>query len=201
MKVQAWIFALPLLSLLPLEARAARLQEINFNGSGCPTPDAPSYGFDGQWLTLDFDQVNRSVRVNKGSGTSLEESRRNCAATLNLETAQGYRFALERVVAWGQYKLGSGDQFTFDLRNFFQGAAPTAALDIDAQGPSGRQNYTFDRKISKEDLLWSACNSDRALTLNASLRVGPQAAGGDRDTSSQARLDKIAYRFVFQKCN
>ncbi len=182
-------------------ANAARIESVTYNGSGCPVGSLSNIpdSFDGQWLTLDFARSNNSLRVAKGGDASLEESRRNCIVSLRLDNASDYRFAVQRVVSWGQYQIGDGDLFQFTLANFFEGQGTTKELEVSARGPSGWQSFTFDRNISDGDLLWSSCGLDRALSLNSSVRVGP-TQDGSRETRSQGRLDKVAYRFTFQKC-
>ncbi len=82
-------------------ATEARVSIVSTIGSGCQVPEGKSipYGFDGQWLTVELNQFN-PIKVVKGTGISLDESRKNCAITLDVD-APGYRYAVERVVSWG----------------------------------------------------------------------------------------------------
>lgn len=177
-------------------AAEGRLVSASANGSGCPVQDGKDipYSFDGQWLTLEVSKAFK-VKVEKGTGISLEDSRKNCAVTLELD-APGYRYAVERVVAWGSYQLGANDQFVASLDGFFQGDGRTLSSSVEANGPTSLQNYNFDRTLG---LVWSECSTDRALTLNSAVRVAPRA-NGKYTTASSGTLDRVAFRFVYQKC-
>ena len=182
-------------------ATEGRLESLTTNGSGCPIQSdlKVPYAFDGQWLTVELNKAF-SIKVVKGNGLSLEDSRKNCAITLQLQPPTGYRYAVERVVSWGTYQLSANDQFVGSMNGFFEGDGRTFSTSADAQGPSSTQNYTFDRNLSGSNLVWSDCNADSALTLNAALRVAPSSNNGRYATRSTGSLDRIAFRFVYQKC-
>jgi hypothetical protein len=182
-------------------ATEARIHDVSTNGSGCPVQEGKKipYGFDGQWLTLELNHAS-PIKVVKGTGISLEESRKNCAITLELD-APGYRYAVERVVTWGQYQLASNDQFVVSMNGFFQGDGATFSSQSEALGPVwSLQNYTFDRSLNGSNLVWSECDSDRALTLNTAVRVAPKGNGGRYASHSKGSLDRVAFRFIYQKC-
>ncbi len=183
------------------QATEVRLDSIEANGSGCPIQNdkAIPYGFDGQWLTLELNQAY-SIKVVKGSGISLEDSRKNCAITLNVQAPRGYRYAIERVVSWGSYQLGSNDQFVGSFDGFFAGSGDTFTSSSTANGPTGNQAYTFDRTFSGSNLVWSSCDDDRALTLNNAVRVAPRGNNGKFATWSTGSLDRIAYKFTYKAC-
>jgi len=194
--------ALATLSLSSLAlATEARLTSFNTNGSGCPVQDGKKvpYGFDGQWLTVELNHAY-NIQVVKGTGISLEESRKNCAITLDLEVP-GYRYAVERVVTWGTYKLAANDQFVATSSGFFAGSGSTFSTETEALGPIwSQQNYSFDSTLSASKLVWSDCDSDRALTLNTAVRVAPKGNAGRYANQSKGSLDRVAYRFIYQKC-
>ncbi len=182
-------------------ATEAQVKIISNNGSGCPFQEDKSIpsGFDGQWLTVELNQFN-PIKVVKGTGISLEESRKNCAITLDVD-APGYRYAVERVVTWGSYQLAANDQFVVSLDGFFQGEGETFSSDTEALGPVwNQQNYNFDRTLSGSNLVWSECNSSRALTLNTAIRVAPKGNSGRYANQSKGSLDRVAFRFIYQKC-
>ncbi len=182
-------------------ATEGHLESLTTNGSGCPIQSdlKVPYAFDGQWLTVELNKAF-SIKVDKGYGLSLEDSRKNCAITLQLQPPAGYRYAVERVVSWGTYQLSANDQFVGSLNGFFEGDGRTFSSSADAKGPSSTQNYTFDRNFSGSNMIWSECNKDSALTLNAALRVAPSNNNGKYATRSTGSLDRIAFRFVYQKC-
>lgn len=182
-------------------ATEARLNIVSTNGSGCPVQEGKKipYGFDGQWLTVELNQAY-PIKVVKGTGISLEESRKNCAITLDVD-APGYRYAVERVVTWGSYQLAANDQFVVSLDGFFQGEGQTFSSDTEAQGPVwSQQNYNFDRSLNGSNLVWSECNSSRTLTLNTAVRVSPKGNAGRYASQSKGSLDRVAFRFIYEKC-
>jgi hypothetical protein len=194
--------ALATLSLSSLAlATEARLNIVSTNGSGCPIQEAKKipYGFDGHWLTVELNHAY-PIKVAKGTGISLEESRRNCAITLDLDVP-GYRYAVERVVSWGTYQLAPNDQFVASLTGFFSGEGDTFSSETEAFGPVwNQQNYNFDRTLAGSNLVWSECNSDRSLTLNTAVRVAPKGNAGRYASQSKGSLDRVAFRFIYQKC-
>lgn len=182
-------------------ALAAEVKVLNANGSGCPVQEGKSipYGFDGQWLTLELNQAY-PIKVTKGTGISLEESRKNCQIMVDVN-APGYRYAVERVVTWGTYQLAANDQFVASFDGYFQAEGKTFSADSEVLGPVwSQQNYNFDRTLSGSNLVWSECNEDRILNLNNAVRVSPKGNGGRYATQSKGSLDRVAYRFIFQKC-
>ncbi len=182
-------------------ASGAQLRSVQSNGSGCPVQasGAIPYGFDGEWLTIDLSKAQMNVA--RGEGISLEESRRQCAFTLDLKAPTGYRFALERAISWGQMDVSDGDQLHGTLEAFFAGAGSTNLLQASAEG-SDQNSFTFDRTLNPYDLNWSDCHKDRSLVVNTAIRVSNNAAPRARyQTYSAATEDKLALKFVFQKCH
>lgn len=201
--MKSMVFAgLATLSLSSLAlATEARIHSVFTNGSGCPIQEGKKipYGFDGHWLTVELNHAY-DIKVVKGTGISLEESRKNCAITLDLE-APGYRYAVERVVTWGKYQLAPNDRFDSSLIGFFEGEGETFSADADAFGPVwNQQNYTFDRTLSGSNLVWSECSTDRVLTLNTAVRVAPKGNAGKYANRSTGSLERVAFRFIYQKC-
>ncbi|WP_141734557.1 DUF4360 domain-containing protein [Oligoflexus tunisiensis] len=188
------------LSSLALAAEA-RITSVSTNGSGCPIQNGKKipYGFDGQWLTVELNHAY-NIKVVKGTGISIEESRKNCAITLDLDVP-GYRYAVERVVSWGTYQLAPNDQFVATVNGFFSGDGDSFLSDSEALGPVwSQQNYTFDRALNGSNLVWSECHDDRSLTLNTAVRVAPKGNAGRYANQSKGSLDRVAFRFIYQKC-
>lgn len=194
--------ALVTLSLSTLVlATEAHLTSFNSNGSGCPVQNGKKvpFDFDGQWLTVELNEAY-SIQLVKGTGISLEESHKNCAITLDLEVP-GHRYAVERMVAWGTYQLAPNDQFVASINGFFAGSGTTFSTETEVLGPIWNQeSYAFDSTVSASKLLWSACDSDRALTLNTAVRLAPKGKAGRYANPSKGSLDRVAYRFIYQKC-
>ncbi len=182
-------------------ASALQLRSVQSNGSGCPVSANTSipYGFDGEWLSFDL-QRNTDMQVARGTGISLEESRRQCAFTLDMKAASGYRFALERIVVWGNAQIGGGDQVLLGTDAFFAGSGATVSVDDSLSSGTGRNEpYVFDRWVSPPDQVWSDCRTDRALTINTALRIASQNQMR-HVTYSTADQTKIAVKFTVQKC-
>jgi hypothetical protein len=182
-------------------ATEARLNIVSTNGSGCPVQEGKTipYGFDGQWLTVELNQAY-PIKVVKGTGISLEESRKNCAIVVDVD-APGYRYAVERVVSWGTYQLAPNDQFVASFDGNFQADAKTFSSDSEALGPVwNQQNYNFDRTLGGSNLVWSDCNESRTLTLNTAVRVAPKGNAGRYASQSKGSLDRVAFRLIYQKC-
>ncbi|HYX37538.1 MAG TPA: DUF4360 domain-containing protein [Oligoflexus sp.] len=195
--------ALATLSLSSMAlATEARLEVLSTNGSGCPVQAGKTipYGFDGQWLTVELNHAFH-IKVEKGTGISLEESRKNCAITLDVQ-APGYRYAVERVVTSVSYQLAPNDQFVASLNGFFAGDGATFSSDSEVLGPVWKQeDRTFDQTLNGSNLVWSECNSNRDLTLNTAVRVSPKGNSGRNASQSYGTLKRAAFRFIFQKCH
>lgn len=190
-----------LLSSLALayEQPKAELLDLSMNGSGCPIEDSQvTYDFNGEWLTVDFKQ-DGVFKVQKGRQTRLEASRRNCILTVDLRLPKGYRYAVKRSISSGWLELQGRDVLEHDISFYTQGTGRTTSVGTDEKAYQKRE-WQFDRSLQAAEKIWSPCGSDRALNVNAQLRVSSSTGNSQDSSDSQAELDHVALQFEVEAC-
>jgi len=177
------------------------IKKIVFNGSGCPPGSTQArLARDGTSFRLLFGP---QFEAEIGPGVPLIESRKNCQVLLTLNVPQGFTFALAAVDYRGSADIASGSQGVFRATHFFQGQSRQSTTMKTFNGPL-RGDWRAFQAIPITELVWAPCGVERALNINASIRVARGSAGPRSDSqmtmdSERGRLFTL-FQFRWKTC-
>lgn len=147
--------------------REVYIQDINYNGSGCPLGTvAENVSPDAKAFTLTFSDYIAEA----GPGVSIRDGRRNCQVTLSLKVPQGWQYSVGTFDYRGYVFLDRGMRASHNTSYYFQGQGNTGRFASQMSGEIDR-DYTFSDSIELGSLVWSSCNASRALNINTAINV------------------------------
>jgi len=159
------------------------IKDIVYNGSGCPPGSADvRLARDGSSFRLVFGP---EFEAEVGPGVPLIESRKNCQVLLTLNVPQGFTFAVGIVDYRGSADIASGSRGLFRATHYFQGEADESTTTQTFDGPFSGDWRAF-HVVELTELVWAPCGVERALNINASIRL---ARGSARWSDSFMTVD------------
>jgi len=174
-----------------------RIRNVSYAGSGCPAGTV--YGNLGslyRGLKIEFD----GFVAEAGSGVPLSASRKNCQISISLDVPAGWSFAVASVEYKGYVSLSSSSLSAEQKSSYyFAGSAATASLSTSVRGPIAR-NYTIRDTLAISNQLWSPCGANRALNLNAQVRVAGSRGYGIMTLDSIAGKVEHLYGLSWRRC-
>ncbi len=177
----------------------ARIRSISYAGSGCPAGTvSQNVAPDLQAFTLIFD----SFLAEKGPGIPLSQSRKNCQVALDVDFPSGWSYTVMTVDYRGYVALDAGVRGTQKSTYYFQGQSRQAPLSTVMTGPRSG-DYQIRDTLGLSAVVWSPCGAQRALNINAQVRV---EGGTSRNAQGMITLDSIdgqlkhVYGIRWQRC-
>jgi len=151
--------------LVPSEA--ITIKKIMYNGTGCPLGTvAKNISEDKTSFTLTFSEFVAEA----GPGVSLSAGRKNCVATLVLNVPAGWQYSIADFNYRGFIGIEKGVTAEHSADYFFEGNQATGHFGSTKTGPF-EQDYVFHDSIGLASAVWSPCGVERALNINAKIRV------------------------------
>ncbi len=159
-------------------ARSVTLKSIKYNGSGCPIGTvAENISADNQAFTLTFSEFIAEA----GPNVSPRSNRKNCQLTAVLSIPPGWQYTVGSFNYRGFIDVDPGVTATHTTSYYFQGQGQTGTFQSRQNGPyADAFTYTDTIGLNSQNL-WSPCNIERALNINAAIYVG---VNDPRNTSS-----------------
>jgi len=157
---------------LPLTALAdapsnVRVRSFSYAGSGCPSGSlGQSISADYRLLNLHFDSFIAEV----GLGVPMFEARKNCQINIDLDYPRGWSFSIDSVDYRGYASLDRGVTGALSTAFFYTGSGQTARLQTTFSGPLNA-DYQVRDQLGLSARVWSPCGVNRALNLNALVRL------------------------------
>lgn len=172
-----------------------RIRSINYNGSGCPLNTvAQNIADDKKAFTLLFSEFIAEA----GPGIDLSQSRKNCQITVDMDFPQGYSYSLVSFDYRGYASLDRRVEATQKTTYYFQGQTPSASFASTLRGIYD-QDYHFRDTLGLEALVWSPCGAQRALNLNAQVRVNNRSNTAGRGLMTIDSIDgQVVHKYGIQ---
>jgi hypothetical protein len=199
--VGALILSLVLPSAVPA-ADQIHIEDLVYNGTGCPLGSADaSVAADGSSFRLRFGE---EFVAELGTGVPLLESRKNCQVLLRLQVPQGFTFAIAAVDYRGHANIATGAQGFQKATYYFQGEAEQVSTTRTLDGPFN-DDWHFRDQIPIAELVWAPCGIERALNINAQVRLARSASSTRSRSliamdSERGRLEQV-FSLRWRRCN
>ncbi len=143
------------------------IKSIAYNGTGCPLGTvAQNVSEDKQSFTLTFSEFVAEA----GPGISLADGRKNCIATMVLNVPGGWQYSVASFYYRGFLALDNGVKAEQSADYYFQGQGLTGRFGTTKTGPF-ESDYVYNDNIGLASAVWSPCGVERALNINAKIRV------------------------------
>lgn len=169
---KALIVSLAWLATSGLATTAEKTESITLEGAvaagtGCPAGSVEAHlSDDKKTVTLDFSRFAAEA----GPGVSLAESRKNCQVLVDIRYPSGLSYAVRGLKVRGVAKLDEGVKAVVAQKYYFQGGAATATVSKELEGAySG--SYSLVESLDDDELVFSPCEAQRALSLNVTAKV------------------------------
>jgi hypothetical protein len=182
-------------------ADSIRIQEFIYGGTGCPQGSAQArVAADGSSFRLLFDE---EFVADLGPGVPLPESRKNCQVNLTLQIPQGFTFAVMGVDYRGHARIAGGASGSHKATYYFQGEAEQVSTTRTLNGPFNN-DWHFRDQIPIAELVWAPCGIERALNINAQVRLlrgsSPVSSSSSMSMDSErGRLEQI-FHLSWRRC-
>lgn len=185
-------------------ARSVKLKSIKYNGTGCPIGTvAENISADNQAFTLTFSEFVAEA----GPNISPRNNRKNCQLTAVLSIPPGWQYTVGSFNYRGFIDVDYGVTATHTTSYYFQGQGQTGTFRSTQPGPYS-DAFTYTDKIGlSSSNLWSPCNVERALNINAAIFVGvtdpsnPTAQGYIANDSIDGELTQVySYNLFWRPC-
>ncbi len=209
MRIQ-WMFGISLAALLMTSAAAtnthadpgtddAHIIALAYGGTGCPAGSIDlQMDSAASWLTVTFNRFLAQT----GPNVALSESRKNCQMNLLIHVPTGMQYAVTSIEQHGFAALADGVDGMVKNSYYFQGQAPTSSKWRVFHGP-GAFDWDFADETDFDDLVWSPCNVQRSLNINAQLQIRKGTSSPDAEsfmTLDSEHIDQT-YHLVWRACN
>lgn len=198
-----------LLSFAPLAHAGAppddpiAIEILTLNGSGClPGSVVVQISPDNTWFDVGYSG-NFTAAV--GIGTRPTDLRKNCQLLLLPHIPPGYSYAIASIDHHAFVSLAPGATGTHRAHFFYSGAAAPPIVSHPFSGPREGPWQVTDA-FDESSLLFSPCGTQRALTINAELRVSVGTSDPTQSTSSLSMMwpgvasDPTRYHLVWRQC-
>lgn len=153
-------------------AEGITLESAVAAGSGCPAGSIEArLSDDKRTLELDFSRFAAEA----GPGITLSESRKNCAVLVDIRYPKGLSYAVKGLKVRGRTSLQAGATAVVTEKFHFQGQAATGTVSKTLEGPYAG-SFGLTEALEEEELVFSPCDLQRALTVNVSARVESEQA-------------------------
>jgi hypothetical protein len=186
----------------PVPSEPIRIKKIQYNGSGCPIGTvAQNVSPAKDSFTLTFsDFVAES-----GPGIPLSQGRKNCIMTLVLDVPSGWQYSIADFYYRGFMDLDRGIRAEHAASYFFEGQGQTGRFASQKLGPY-EADYVYKDQIGLSSAVWSPCSAERALNINASIRVDntnrrqyPNAQGMITNDSVDGQITQV-WGLTWRRC-
>ncbi len=144
-----------------------QIKKVLYNGSGCPLNTvASNIADDKTSFTLTFSEFVAEA----GPNISLANGRRNCTMTLVLDVPAGWQYSVASFYYRGFMQLDEGIKAEHGADYFFEGQGLTGRFGTNKVGPLSSE-YVYNDNVGLASSIWSPCQEERALNINAKIRV------------------------------
>lgn len=186
----------------PVPSEVITIKKIQYNGTGCPLGTvAKNVSEDKTAFTLTFSEFV----AESGPNISLSAGRKNCVATVVLNVPGGWQFSIADFYYRGFIALDLGVSAEHSASYFFEGQGQTGKFAATKTGPFDN-DYVFHDQVGLGSQVWSPCGVERALNINASIRVAntnttkyPSARGLITNDSIDGQITQI-WGITWRRC-
>jgi hypothetical protein len=178
------------------------IKKIQYNGTGCPLGTvAKNVSEDKTAFTLTFSEFVAEA----GPGIPLSAGRKNCVATLVLDVPAGWQYSIASFYYRGFMALDKGMKAEHSASYFIEGQGKTGTFASQKSGPF-ENDYVYNDNIGIISDVWSPCGVERALNINASIRVSntdsrkyPNAQGLITNDSIDGQITQV-WGLTWRRC-
>ncbi len=179
------------------------IKKIQYNGSGCPLGTvAQNIAPSKDSFTLSFSEFVAET----GPGIPLSASRKNCILTLVLDVPAGWQYSIADFYYRGFMDLDRTIRAEHSASYFFEGQGQTGRFGTRQMGPYA-SDYVYTDQIGLASAVWSPCNVQRALNINASIRVDntdrryhPEAQGLITNDTIDGQIKQV-WGLTWRRCS
>lgn len=186
----------------PVPNEVITIKKIQYNGTGCPLGTvAQNISEDKTAFTLTFSEFV----AESGPNISLASGRKNCVATLVLDVPAGWQYSVGSFYYRGFIGIDKGVTAEHSADYFFEGQGATGRFSATKNGPF-QDEYIYKDKVGLASAVWSPCGVERALNINAKIRVAnadaskyPNARGLITNDSIDGQITQV-WGITWRRC-
>jgi hypothetical protein len=176
-----------LVSTQALAVDPVTLENVLFNGSGCPRGQASVRIQDANrdGIRDQFEMISRTYIARQGGNLPLSERRKNCTITVLAKVQRGFQYSLRksRILGFVRLPLGVRGQERSTYR--FPLVARAGVSQSVFSGPVA-QRYERQDNPGAAGTLWSPCGQNTPLSISTQVFLsGNQALAGTMSLERQ----------------